>query len=82
MKKKKLLKKKTSAKKTKAVKPKTEALRLINLKVSEKERGALQALADKYTHGNISEWLRIAGRGYEPPASRKDNTLEEEVDFR
>lgn len=44
---------------------KTELERL-NLKVSETEMKRIRAKADKYTDGNISAWLRLAGQNYTP----------------
>lgn len=45
---------------------KKAALKLINLKVDSKDRKAIEAAAKKYTGGNVSEWLRLAGIQYKP----------------
>jgi hypothetical protein len=42
---------------------------LVNLKVTKKEKRMLQALADSYTAGNLSEWLRYAGLHFIPRKS-------------
>lgn len=47
-----------------AVKPtKSE---MINLKLTRNERRMIQARADKYTGGNVSEWIRYAAINLEP----------------
>ncbi len=40
--------------------------RIINVKVTEKERKAIIALAAKYTDGNVSSWLRYAAIHHKP----------------
>lgn len=47
-------------------KRKKSKLSLINLKVTEAERRELSAFAKKYADGNLSAWLRHAGRKYRP----------------
>jgi hypothetical protein len=39
--------------------------------VSEEEEKKIQAKADKYCDGNVSEWLRLAAVMYEPPTDLK-----------
>lgn len=39
---------------------------LINLKVSDSDRRALNAAAKKYANGNLSAWLRYAGAAFRP----------------
>lgn len=41
-------------------------LKIINIKAKASERKALLAMAKKYTDGNLSLWLRIAGLKYTP----------------
>lgn len=38
----------------------------MNLKVTARERDVLELQADKYANGNLSAWLRHAGRHYCP----------------
>lgn len=40
--------------------------KLINLKVNSPEARELQKKADRYAKGNISKWLRRAGKEYAP----------------
>lgn len=49
-------------------------LTLVNLKVSVTERKLLVQLARKYTKGNLSEWLRKAGKFFKPSRNHL-NTL-------
>lgn len=39
---------------------------MLNIRVSLKERKALLAAAKKFTKGNLSLWLRVAGLAYKP----------------
>lgn len=48
-------------KKKKTAKTKKPTYRLVNLKVTDKERRLLEIQAQKYTRGNLSAWLRYAG---------------------
>lgn len=41
---------------------------IINLKVTVKECDQLNAAARKYTDGNVSAWLRLAGLNFRPYA--------------
>lgn len=43
---------------------------LLNLKVSERDKRALNAAAKKYSDGNLSAWLRDAGKRYVPAKAR------------
>lgn len=43
-----------------------KSLKAINIKLTAEEREAIQALADKYAEGNLSEWLRFAGQHFVP----------------
>ncbi len=43
-----------------------ERITLLNLKISEKDKRALQAQAKKYANGNVSAWLRFAGVRFKP----------------
>lgn len=47
----------------------TGKLELVNLKVTKKERLKLEENAERYTKGNLSEWLREAGTRYAPPSA-------------
>ena len=40
--------------------------RLFNLKLSEEDREILQKAADRYTRGNVSAWLKWAGKSFRP----------------
>ena len=40
--------------------------KLMNFKVTDEERALMQAKADKYTNGNVSDWLRYAGTKLDP----------------
>jgi hypothetical protein len=51
--------------KTKA-KSKPEAPKLMNLKVTRKDRALLTAMAKRYANGNLSAWLRLAGSEFRP----------------
>lgn len=44
----------------------SNGLSLLNLKVTDKDRRKLNAQAKKYTNGNISAWLRLAGSAFKP----------------
>jgi len=46
-----------------------EATKLFNFRVTESERAQLQALAEEYTGGNISAWIKEAIFKYKPHAS-------------
>lgn len=46
-------------------------LTLMNLKVSSKDRAALIAQANRFANGNVSEWLRSAGKSYKPSKRRQ-----------
>lgn len=50
-----------------AIKPKKN--KLLNLKVTPKEMHQIQLKADKYTGGNVSEWIRYASIQLEPRVS-------------
>jgi hypothetical protein len=52
-------------KKASTKKPKAPPF-LMNLKVTARERDVLELQADKYANGNLSAWLRHAGRHYCP----------------
>ena len=52
-------------------KQKRSKLKLINLKVSSRERKELNALAQKYMGGNLSAWLRYAGLRFDPKKNRR-----------
>lgn len=39
---------------------------MINLKLSRGERRLIQAKADKFSGGNVSEWIRYAAINLEP----------------
>jgi hypothetical protein len=41
---------------------------MVNVKLTKAERKLLQMKADKYTGGNVSEWLRYAGMNLDPRA--------------
>lgn len=43
------------------------AKKIVPVKMTDKEKKALQARADKHTGGNLSLWLRLAGLKYIPP---------------
>lgn len=43
--------------------------KLLNIKVSPKDKRALEAAARKYAGGNLSAWLRLAGSNYVPQAA-------------
>ncbi len=40
--------------------------RILNVKVTEKERQAIIAMAEKYAKGNVSLWLRYAATHFVP----------------
>lgn len=46
-------------------------LELMNLRVTRKDRKQLAAKARKYANGNVSEWLRRAGREFQPKRSAR-----------
>lgn len=48
---------------------KKDALTLMNLKVNEEDRKTLDARAKKFAKGNLSAWLRHAGKYYVPKKS-------------
>jgi hypothetical protein len=54
---------KTKIRTKKAVKTKRR-LSLLNIKISRKDRKALDAAAGKYAKGNLSAWLRFAGTSF------------------
>jgi hypothetical protein len=65
-------KKRVKRKPLRKAKPKVASkLSLINLKVSGKDRKAIQALANKHADGNYSAWLRHAGLHYRPKKAEK-----------
>ncbi len=45
---------------------KKEKLSLLNLKVTSRQRKALESKARAHAKGNLSEWLRLAGTKYRP----------------
>lgn len=45
---------------------KTNQLSLLNLKVTEADRKIFAREANKYMKGNISAWLRLAGKSFRP----------------
>ena len=49
-------------------KSKKEDKKNLCIRVSGDERDTLQAHADKFCDGNLSEWLRIAGLSWTPQA--------------
>jgi hypothetical protein len=57
---------KAQAKKKKAAK---DASALVNLKVAQSCKNVLMAKAKKFTKGNLSLWLRMAGMNYVPSDS-------------
>ena len=65
--KKKVVKKK-AAKKTLS-KDDRELLKIVNLKVSSKDRSGLVKNAKRYAGGNLSAWLRYAGLHFTPAKS-------------
>lgn len=48
------------------VKTKKPQLHILNLKANTTERKRLELNARKFTRGNLSAWLRIAGTRYAP----------------
>lgn len=50
-----------------AIKPKKD--NLINFKATDLEMNLIQRKADKYTGGNVSEWIRYASIQLEPKQS-------------
>lgn len=56
------MKKAKGKKKTK----KTGQLSLLNIKVTKADREEMAPLAKEFTNGNISAWLRLAGKYYRP----------------
>lgn len=65
---KKPVKAKRAIKKTAA---KIEPLKMVNVKLSVKDRKALAKRAKQYAQGNISAWLREAGLKHVPKAGLK-----------
>lgn len=43
----------------------------INFKLSKKDYKALKVQAEKFTNGNLSAWLRIAGLEYDREIQKK-----------
>lgn len=56
-------------------KPKAEkeSLVVVNLKMPASERRRMIQSAKKYTRGNLSAWLRAAGRAYRPTDGELDD---------
>ncbi len=54
---------------TRPEKIKSPITKIVPVKTTEEEKVILQKNADKYTEGNLSEWLRLAGMNYNPKAS-------------
>lgn len=52
--------------KKKSVKQKSSKLSLLNLKATDEERHIFEKAAKRYTKGNVSAWLRLAGRRFRP----------------
>lgn len=46
-------------------------LRVVNVKMSEADRKSLIAHAKRFAEGNLSAWLRHAGRRYVPKKGEK-----------
>jgi len=51
------------------MKLKKETRKNLNLKVSESELKQIKKLADKYTNGNLSQWVRYTAINYRPKKS-------------
>ncbi len=47
-------------------KNKENKVRLLTLKIKDTERAALQRKANRYTEGNLSEWIRLAASKHSP----------------
>jgi phage tail tape-measure protein len=58
-----------AAKKLKKSRPKSSKLGVINVKATAAERQELKRQARKHLGGNLSGWLRLAGRRYTPTKS-------------
>lgn len=70
-------KSKPRKKKMKRAKSKKSIVSLLNLKVTDQDRRALNALAERYAKGNLSAWLRFAGEEFRP--SKKQRMLLESL---
>jgi hypothetical protein len=46
----------------------TARTKLVPLKVNAEEFARLQTLANRYTDGNVSEWMRYSGLNFKPGA--------------
>lgn len=46
--------------------------KLINLLVTEEEERKLKELAELYTRGNMSAWIRFASKHYRPKKNQLD----------
>lgn len=53
-------------KKKSKVKAANDALEVINLKVTSRDRKRLEQNAKRYADGNLSAWLRYVGMQYTP----------------
>lgn len=63
-------KKKQSKKVKPAKKSAKTGRKLVNVKVTSAELGAIRGLAKKYTKGNVSAWVRAASMGETPLAKK------------
>lgn len=50
-------------------KHKDEQRKNFTLRLSPEEIKALQVIADRYTNGNVSKWIRYASFNYQPKKS-------------
>lgn len=58
-------------KKTTTKKSSGSKLSVVNVKISKKDRAALVANAKRFAKGNLSAWIRHAGRVYTPKKGEK-----------
>lgn len=63
-------KKVNTTKKRATRKPKKEVAKLHNFKFKDSDFKLMKAHAKKYTKGNVSKWMRLAGTAFKP--SSKD----------